>query len=60
MIGESQLDDDEPTWGINDMTRDFARLMGQKLLKHFQKLYEGYVPMSYKGYLKKMKSLGVV
>ncbi|MQL79251.1 hypothetical protein Taro_011688 [Colocasia esculenta] len=27
MIGESQLDDDEPTWGINDTTRDFARLM---------------------------------
>ncbi|MQL80544.1 hypothetical protein Taro_012994, partial [Colocasia esculenta] len=34
--------------------------MKDLLLKHFQKLYEGYVPMSYKGYLKKMKSLGVV
>ncbi|MQL88034.1 hypothetical protein Taro_020588, partial [Colocasia esculenta] len=29
-----------------------------KHLKHFQKLYEGYVPMSYKGYLKKMKRRG--
>ncbi|MQL91682.1 hypothetical protein Taro_024299 [Colocasia esculenta] len=33
MIGESQLDDDEPTWGVNDMTRDFARLMGEILFK---------------------------
>ncbi|MQL76078.1 hypothetical protein Taro_008460 [Colocasia esculenta] len=30
MIGESQLDDDEPTWGVNDVTRNLALLMGQK------------------------------
>ncbi|MQM15731.1 hypothetical protein Taro_048682 [Colocasia esculenta] len=30
MIEESQLDDDEPTWGVNDATRDFARLIVQK------------------------------
>ncbi|CAK9168332.1 unnamed protein product [Ilex paraguariensis] len=29
-----------------------------KQLKHFRKLYEGYVPMKYKSYLKKMKKLG--
>lgn len=29
-----------------------------KQLKHFQKLYEGYVPMKYKSYLKKMKKSG--
>ncbi|KAJ4705666.1 hypothetical protein OWV82_022414 [Melia azedarach] len=29
-----------------------------KQLKHFKKLYEGYVPMNYKSYLKKMKKLG--
>uniref|UniRef100_A0A1D1ZL10 ubiquitinyl hydrolase 1 n=1 Tax=Anthurium amnicola TaxID=1678845 RepID=A0A1D1ZL10_9ARAE len=29
-----------------------------KQLKHFEKLYEGYVPMSYKSYLKKMKRTG--
>lgn len=29
-----------------------------KQLKHFRKLYEGYVPMKYKDYLKKMKKLG--
>ncbi|MCD7448172.1 hypothetical protein HAX54_039128 [Datura stramonium] len=29
-----------------------------KQLKHFRKLYEGYVPMKYKIYLKKMKRLG--
>ncbi|CAN4084600.1 unnamed protein product [Withania somnifera] len=29
-----------------------------KQLKHFRKLYEGYVPMKYKSYLKKMKRLG--
>ncbi|GAY32483.1 hypothetical protein CUMW_002580 [Citrus unshiu] len=29
-----------------------------KQLKHFRKLYEGYVPMNYKGYLRKMKKSG--
>ncbi|KAJ9185037.1 hypothetical protein P3X46_004712 [Hevea brasiliensis] len=29
-----------------------------KQLKHFKKLYEGYVPMKYKSYLKKMKKSG--
>ncbi|PPS12379.1 hypothetical protein GOBAR_AA08269 [Gossypium barbadense] len=29
-----------------------------KQLKHSKKLYEGYVPMKYKGYLKKMKKSG--
>lgn len=29
-----------------------------KQLKHFKKLYEAYVPMRYKDYLKKMKKLG--
>ncbi|KAG0492538.1 hypothetical protein HPP92_005595 [Vanilla planifolia] len=29
-----------------------------KQLKHFQKLYEGYVPMEYRMYLKKMKRSG--
>ncbi|KDP30343.1 hypothetical protein JCGZ_17490 [Jatropha curcas] len=29
-----------------------------KQLKHFRKLYEGYVPMKYKSYLKKMKKSG--
>ncbi|KAM3395083.1 OVARIAN TUMOR DOMAIN-containing deubiquitinating enzyme 11 isoform X1 [Capsicum galapagoense] len=29
-----------------------------KQLKHFKKLYDGYVPMKYKSYLKKMKRLG--
>ncbi|XP_044508238.1 OVARIAN TUMOR DOMAIN-containing deubiquitinating enzyme 11 isoform X1 [Mangifera indica] len=29
-----------------------------KQLKHFRKLYEGYVPMNYKSYLKKMKKSG--
>ncbi|KAK6238538.1 hypothetical protein QUC31_004007 [Theobroma cacao] len=29
-----------------------------KQLKHSRKLYEGYVPMKYKGYLKKMKKSG--
>ncbi|KAK6919767.1 hypothetical protein RJ641_015671 [Dillenia turbinata] len=29
-----------------------------KQLKHFRKLYEGYVPMKYKNYLKKMKKSG--
>lgn len=29
-----------------------------KQLKHFRKLYEGYVPMRYKSYLRKMKRLG--
>ncbi|XAR52838.1 Ubiquitinyl hydrolase 1 [Bertholletia excelsa] len=29
-----------------------------KQLKHFRKLYEGYVPMKYKSYVKKMKKLG--
>ncbi|KAH9673716.1 OVARIAN TUMOR DOMAIN-containing deubiquitinating enzyme 11 [Citrus sinensis] len=30
-----------------------------KQLKHFRKLYEGYVPMNYKGYLRKMKKLDI-
>ncbi|KAA8524118.1 hypothetical protein F0562_010451 [Nyssa sinensis] len=29
-----------------------------KQLKHFRKTYEGYVPLEYKSYLKKMKKLG--
>ncbi|KAG6621184.1 hypothetical protein I3842_Q030600 [Carya illinoinensis] len=29
-----------------------------KQLKHYRKLYEGYVPMEYKSYLKKMKKSG--
>ncbi|KAJ7964597.1 OTU domain-containing protein [Quillaja saponaria] len=29
-----------------------------KQLKHFRKLYEGYVPMKYKSYLRKMKKSG--
>ncbi|KAF5748871.1 OTU domain-containing protein [Tripterygium wilfordii] len=29
-----------------------------KQLKHFRKLYEGYVPMPYKSYMKKMKKSG--
>ncbi|KAJ8543423.1 hypothetical protein K7X08_005946 [Anisodus acutangulus] len=29
-----------------------------KQLKHFRKLYEGYVPMKYRRYLRKMKRLG--
>lgn len=36
----------------------YVRRQVFKQLKHFRKLYEGYVPMKYKSYLKKMKRLG--
>lgn len=29
-------------------------------LKHYRKLYEGYVPMEYKSYIKKMKKYAVI
>ncbi|XP_031740161.1 OVARIAN TUMOR DOMAIN-containing deubiquitinating enzyme 11 isoform X2 [Cucumis sativus] len=59
---------------VNDATLDHERLSGRLVtyglaelqmegdgncqLKKFRKLYEGYVPMKYKTYLKKMKKSG--
>ncbi|KAJ8759736.1 hypothetical protein K2173_009837 [Erythroxylum novogranatense] len=36
----------------------YVRRQVVKQLKHFKKLYEGYVPMNYKSYLKQMKKSG--
>ncbi|XP_031091796.1 OVARIAN TUMOR DOMAIN-containing deubiquitinating enzyme 11 [Ipomoea triloba] len=36
----------------------YVRKQVVKQLKHYRKLYEGYVPMKYKSYLKKMKRTG--